>query len=253
MIIFSSSTQTFRPVLPGPETAAWFNFWRFGVPVNNDRNFGFADENVFTCPTCKRELPTAYAEADHVFPQKALRCVMGDLLFSYNNWKTFSSVAKAANKKTFVDDDGQDVRLNNSRFRLPDYENLRVFSVDGWNGGYDEIKLIAQDSKALKKGSFQIAIKDIRVNDMADNAVSVFGDNTLTFYYDLARYDVTNIVFLCSVCNHAKSERIFPAHKDFVTSINKQTYLEHITQTTYGPRFLDDNTGPTYCEQRDIT
>lgn len=252
MIIFSSSTQTFRPVFPAPETAAWFNNWRFGIAVNADKNFGFVEENVFTCPTCKRELPTAFAQADHIFPQKALRYVLDDLLFSYSNWETFSDVAASANKCTFTDDDTTTIRLGKSRFRLPDYDNLDVYSFDNWDGGYDEIKQIANNKKALKNARYSIGIKDIRINDFADNAVSVWNDNTLTFYYDLARYDVTNLVFLCSVCNHAKSERIFPAHKYFVTKINQQTYLGHITNNNYGSRFLDDNTGPTYCEQRDL-
>ncbi|MBO6771701.1 MULTISPECIES: hypothetical protein [unclassified Thalassospira] len=253
MIIFSSSSRTFRPVLPAPETAAWFNNWRFNSPISENKNFGFGEENVFTCPTCKRLLPTAYAEADHMFPQKALRRVMGSVIFSYTDWTTFSAAARSANKKRFEDDDGWSVQLKNSAFKLPDYEKLRVFEVDAWDGGYDQIKMIAQDVDALARGSFEVTVEQIRVDDMADNAVRVHRGDNLTFYYDLARFDVTNIAFLCSVCNHAKAQQIYPAHKGFVTLINRQRYLEHITEESYGTRFLADNTGPTYSEQRDMT
>ncbi|MDG4720737.1 MULTISPECIES: hypothetical protein [Thalassospira] len=248
MIIFSKSSEKIQPVLPAPETAAWFNKWRFGIDIEDDRNFGFKDENVFTCPTCKRVVPTAFAQADHIFPQKALNIVLGDV--TYAGFKKFSDLAFDANLNTEIYDQQAKKKrmLNFTSLRLPIYSSVTVLDCNNWNGGYAEIKAIAKDSNIVKN-ALTLDIKDIRYQDEDDDAVDAYGNGNYLYYLELAKYDATNLVFLCSLCNEAKSERLFPAHKNFVKTINQQRIIGRIPRY----KFLDDNIGPTYCEQRDMT
>ncbi|MBN8198160.1 hypothetical protein [Thalassospira povalilytica] len=251
IVLFKVSTrEKFSPFIPGPETAGYFNAWRFDIAKVPDQDFGRGIENCFKCPCCERILPTVFAEADHLFPKSALLQALTGA--TYAGWRRFTELANEANKKdNYVSPDGNvaNLKLGKSVLRLPDYENLTGILADNSDEGYELIKAIYTTPDAIEKDydSDEVKVAHWAMSGIQnDSGIVLDNSGTEILFADLAAFDITNIAFLCSVCNQAKNKDFFPAHKGFRTRINQQKQLVHITKGS----IMLSNSGNTYIEQR---
>lgn len=251
IVLFKVSIRDkYSPFIPGPETAGYFNAWRFGITKVPDQDFGRGTENCFKCPCCERVLPTVFAQADHLFPKSALLQALNGA--TYAGWQRFTSLASDANKKdNYVSPDGSvgNLKLGKSVLRLPDYSHLTGILANNSDEGYELIKAIYRSPKAIeeKYDSHDVTVAHWSMSGIQnDSGIVIDGAETMILFADLAAFDITNIAFLCSVCNQAKNKDFFPAHKGFRTRINQQQQLAHITKGN----IMQNNSGCTYIEQR---
>lgn len=229
-------------LLPQVEATQMFNRYWYQYMGYGNADAGYGQEQFFVCPCCQRNLPVAFAQADHNFPDSILGHILGGI--SQNDFQTFANLAQAANGQNLAPNGNQP--LGQTSFALPDYGTIQCYTLD--NGmTMDELYRGLIDFND-HDADFDAEYEEIPINQFHD------GNNDLgnLTYYGLAYYDHSNIAMICAACNQAKSGNLYPAHLPFAQAINQNGALANAHFNVMATNGGDTYTVPPRPQNQDV-
>lgn len=225
-------------LLPEAKVTVPFNRIWYGEQDGGDFDFGMGCESAFKCLQCGRYVPSGFAEADHIFPDKYLKAIFDGA--NDNRFKAIAGLAAIQNANPMTGPDPFGTVLGTTSLHLPDYSELNYFCLRSYQSIQDFYEEYARTG-----ASFESNFTTVDLKNVTGSRVKVENDNytrELTYQY-LSRHDHSNICMICACCNRAKSRNPYPAHKSFIDRIEV-----NIGGINWGGiiRYMPTNEGETY-------
>lgn len=222
-------------LLPEAKVTAPFNQIWYGEQDGGDFDFGMGCESAFRCLQCRRYVPSGFAQADHVFPDKYLKAMFDDA--TGQRVKIIANLAAKINTEPMTGLDPFGTVLGTTSLHLPDYSELNYFRLDKYQSIQDFYEEYASQGASFESNFTTVDLTKYLKRRTVDVAYDRF-----TYQY-LSRYDHSNICMICACCNQAKSQNPYPAHQIFIKRVNA-----NIDGINWGGtvRYMETNEGKTY-------